>query len=125
MELKDMEYKDVEKYIDDYIDMGCFRNPKEAKPYLIDGFQLGFKEALKKEFISVKDELPEINEPVIVFYQIPGTARKYYDHIEIGKLKSIIIGKDHPITKWWDLCQNVIVPTHWQPRPEPPKEENR
>lgn len=74
------------------------------------------------EWIKIEDDLPEINKPVTVFYRIPGTARKYYDHIEIGKLKSIIIGKDHPITKWLDLCGNVIVPTHWQPCPEPPKE---
>ncbi|MFA6355299.1 MAG: hypothetical protein WCW65_02650 [Candidatus Paceibacterota bacterium] len=38
-----MNQKEAEKYIDDYIDMGCFKNAAEARPYLIDGFMLGIK----------------------------------------------------------------------------------
>lgn len=43
-----MEQSEIEKYIDDYIDMGLFLRPKEARPYLLDGFQLGLKEGSKK-----------------------------------------------------------------------------
>ena len=40
-----MTDKEIIEYVDDYIDMGCFRNPKEARPYLLDGFQLGYNKA--------------------------------------------------------------------------------
>jgi hypothetical protein len=33
----------AKKEMDDYIDMGCFQRPEDARPYLIDGFQLGYK----------------------------------------------------------------------------------
>ena len=43
VQLADVTDKEIEKYIDRYIDMGCFRNPEIARPYLLDGFQLGCK----------------------------------------------------------------------------------
>lgn len=43
-----MEQSGIEKYIDDYIGMGHFQKPEEARPYLLDGFQLGLKEGSKK-----------------------------------------------------------------------------
>ena len=42
-----MTKKEIEKYIDDYIDMRCFKNPGEARPYLIEGFNLGYAEKSK------------------------------------------------------------------------------
>ena len=43
VQLADVTDKEIEEYIDRYIDMGCFRNPEIARPYLLDGFQLGCK----------------------------------------------------------------------------------
>ncbi|MFA5378796.1 MAG: hypothetical protein WC455_23795 [Dehalococcoidia bacterium] len=36
------ELPDAEGEIDSYIDMGAFRDPKVARPYLIDGYRLGY-----------------------------------------------------------------------------------
>jgi hypothetical protein len=35
-------YKEIETYIDEYIDMGGFTKPEQAKPYLMDGFEKGY-----------------------------------------------------------------------------------
>lgn len=29
--------------VDGYIDMGCFRDPDTARPYLIDGYMIGYR----------------------------------------------------------------------------------
>ena len=50
----DMSRDEVEKYIDDYIDMGCFKNPEVARPYLLDGFTLYLNRAKKTD--SKKEE---------------------------------------------------------------------
>lgn len=36
------ELPDAEAVIDSFIDMGAFRDPKTARPYLIDGYRLGY-----------------------------------------------------------------------------------
>jgi hypothetical protein len=36
-----MNEEEIKKFIDDYIDMGLFKDPVTARPYLIDGFKLG------------------------------------------------------------------------------------
>ena len=73
------------------------------------------------EWISVEDRLPVTKKYVLVFYHIPGTARKYYNHIDIGKLTGIISGENYSCTNWTDMYQNKITPTHWQLLPDPPK----
>ena len=35
-------YKEIETYVDKYINMGGFTKPEEAKPYLMDGFEKGY-----------------------------------------------------------------------------------
>ena len=58
-----MTKEEIEKYIDNYIDMGNFRHPTLARPYLIDGFQLGLMEAsklpLNNEYAKCTDEICE------------------------------------------------------------------
>jgi hypothetical protein len=44
-----MDKKLIEAYVDDYIDMGSFSKPTEARPYLIDGMMHGYKLACKNE----------------------------------------------------------------------------
>lgn len=42
-----------EEYIDNYIDMGHFREPEKARPYLLDGFTHGYnflKKKIEKQF---------------------------------------------------------------------------
>jgi len=45
--------KDVEVYVDDYIDMGHFANPEVARPYLIDGMMHGIS-FMRKYFTKVE-----------------------------------------------------------------------
>ena len=54
-----MTEKDIEKYIDDYIDMGLFARPEEARPYLIDGFLHGYEAASKLSHNSDYAKCPE------------------------------------------------------------------
>lgn len=51
-----MNREEIEAYIDDYIDMGLFRDPSIAKPYLMDGFQLGYKYRESEERKAFKEE---------------------------------------------------------------------
>lgn len=37
------------KEMDNYIDMGCFKFPDKARPYLIDGFELGYRAAERRD----------------------------------------------------------------------------
>lgn len=35
------------KYVDDYLDMGCFKDPKLVRGAMLEGFEFGFREAEK------------------------------------------------------------------------------
>lgn len=50
--------------IDRYIDMGHFRNPTEARPYLLDGYQQGYKKA-KKFYIGKYYEEKSKNDELV------------------------------------------------------------
>ncbi len=51
--------------ISDYTDMGHFRNPLVAEPYLVEGFQLGYRHAEKNlalELRRCKEEVRLLRE---------------------------------------------------------------
>jgi len=70
------------------------------------------------EWISVKERLPEEGKSVLIF-------GKGWDEPEIGRLESI----DAEGFYWTDTdgddqdWSEEFLPTHWQPLPEPPKED--
>ena len=39
------------KQVDNYIDMGCFRNPELVRPAMLEGFEMGYREA-KKQIVT-------------------------------------------------------------------------
>lgn len=51
------------KFIDIYLDMGCFKNPELVRPALLEGFTFGYREAEKyiEDFYKPKD-FPELNK---------------------------------------------------------------
>ena len=67
------------------------------------------------KWISVKDRLPELNQPVLVF--APTEDENYL----VDYIHSFLDG--NPL---WNWCVNVEnnqqTVTHWMPLPEPPKE---
>lgn len=75
-------------------------------------------------WISVKERLPEVGEPVIVFCAKP-SALGFSEEIFVAmltELRSLIPGYEN--THFWEAASlergtNV---THWMPLPEPPKE---
>lgn len=63
-------------------------------------------------WISVKDELPEKNEQVMIY------VKTYFGHeIDIARLE----GKKKDIFRTLDVSYELEEVTHWQPLPEPPK----
>ena len=63
-------------------------------------------ELRKRQWISVKDRLPENRGKVLIYSQEYGVREGFYDM---------------PI-QWFILGLDFTSPTHWQPMPEPPKE---
>lgn len=41
---QDLSHKALE-YIDDYLDMGCFKNPELVRPSMLEGYIFGFRES--------------------------------------------------------------------------------
>lgn len=63
-------------------------------------------ELRKRQWISVKDRLPENRGKVLIYSQEYGVREGFYDM----PIQRFILGLD------------FTSPTHWQPMPEPPKE---
>ena len=63
-------------------------------------------ELRKRQWISVKDRLPENRGQVLIYSQEYGVREGFYDM----PIQRFILGLD------------FTSPTHWQPMPEPPKE---
>lgn len=64
------------------------------------------------QWISVKDRLPEFNEPVLVFCRIYGRYLATYKRID----------EDYEWGEWRDFNNKVCLPpTHWMSLPNPPK----
>lgn len=73
--------------IDNYVDMGHFRDPKEATPYLVDGFQLGYKHA-EKEINQERDSLLEKLKMAEEKFSVLETEEwywEYHPYIKDGK----------------------------------------
>jgi len=39
------------KYVDEYLDMGCFKDPQSIRGAMLEGFTFGYREC-EKEFIT-------------------------------------------------------------------------
>lgn len=47
--------------VDNYIDMGCFRNPELVRPALLEGFEMGYREAQQQIITDFRgDELDAV-----------------------------------------------------------------
>ena len=72
----------------------------------IEAQNVVFDELRKRQWISVKDRLPENRGKVLIYSQEYGVREGFYDM----PIQRFILGLD------------FTSPTHWQPMPEPPKE---
>lgn len=64
-------------------------------------------------WISVKDQKPDFEEPVLVFCEL------YGNYIGVYHFVGEIFGEQHGI--WINGTERgVLPPTHWMPLPEPP-----
>lgn len=82
---------------------------------------VGIIKADKNGWISVKDELPEIDKNVFVYYELTSKNEKeVFKYREIGKISSITDYGSSKTIDWTDNEYRSINPTHWQPLPEPP-----
>lgn len=61
-----------------YVDMGHFRDPREATPYLIDGFQRGYRHAEKE----LKLERDELKGKLVEKDLILSGVKWYFDQVE-------------------------------------------
>lgn len=59
--MSDKLYEEAEKYIDDYLDMGCFKDPDLFRPALIEGYEFGHK-SRDKEIKKLREALEDIME---------------------------------------------------------------
>jgi hypothetical protein len=78
------------------------------------------------KWISVKDRLPELDEYVLIYWQLKKGKKEedgFYDMIEIASLDSITHRKDQVSTELKDKEYNGKEPTHWMPLHEPPKQD--
>lgn len=47
--------------VDNYIDMGCFRNPELVRPAMLEGFEMGYREAQQQIITDFRmDELDAV-----------------------------------------------------------------
>ena len=63
------------------------------------------------KWISVNDKLPKNHDQVIVYYphyQDPVIIANFHQYKELR-------------SEWIDIDGDSIAPTHWMPKPEPPK----
>lgn len=86
------------------------------------------------KWISVKDRLPEVEVNVLIMQKYSETDR--FANITIGHLHQPSDFRYKPYWNWIGYGQDMTHPraeficpgneyvTHWQPLPEPPKEEH-
>jgi len=73
------------------------------------------------EWISVKDQLPEFEQSVLVYYEWTAGSGTVYREIEVGFLSSITKGASYLNAYWVSECErHSIEPSHWMPLPEKP-----
>lgn len=65
-----MSREEIEDFIDDYIDMGCFAKPDVARPYLLDGFSLAQAEidrlrAENERIVSESEQCHSRNDELV------------------------------------------------------------
>ncbi len=101
----------------------------EAKQGFVDAYLAGAKDALRGQWRSVEDELPEESHEVYDTGVSLSLAKEFlvlveynegiFDHFVAFRKK---FRGDSEWT-WWD-CESIGFVTHWMPIPEPPKPNN-
>ena len=77
-----------------------------------------------KEWISIEDKLPKVDEQVLVYYTWDNGKYTEYDCAYISEILTRETADGIFKTIEWrgkDL-DAVVRPTHWMPLPEPPKQ---
>jgi hypothetical protein len=94
-----------------------------------EGWNEGVEEAIDKaagpQWISVKERLPEVKEPVLGWAKYPGQPIICYRDTELDDYgdpswQIFTFATGHSYGKWEFLEYNEEYPTHWMPLPEPP-----
>ena len=93
-----------------------------------DDFLAGCEhEAKRDRWVSVKERLPDNNDEVLAYSPVLGIGNweYYFYESEQGRLWTLnnYDGNDGIETFTFDV-DDKIIPTHWQPLPNPPKEES-
>ena len=80
-----------------------------------------------REWISVKERLPELEQEVLVYAVGKESGFEDDAHIAISmRYVFHIFTWDKGVEEWqapWDYFNRNYEVTHWMPLPEPPKEE--
>ena len=103
----------------------CLQNKRsqfESGTELLTTKRLGFKRE-RMEWISIKDELPEIEEFVLLFDDWQSSSGEKYKDVRVGYLDSFTTmkssqGIDRSCV--WGGTEFAFNITHWMPLPEPP-----
>lgn len=74
-----------------------------------------------KGWISVKDQLPDLNINVLMYHEIETTDEGIYPYLEIGYLSNPMKGGNLGDIEWMDKEHNSLSsPSHWMRLPKPP-----
>lgn len=84
------------------------------------GVEAGKRE--RDKWLSVEEELPPIDEYVLIYYTIKSSMEEniIHEYTEIARIQSITDYGASKSIEWIDRQYNGVDPTHWQPLPSPP-----
>jgi len=104
---------EIEKEIDEYIDTGIFRNPEIAKPYLMDGYKLGYEKAITALKESHEERQKRINELMDENQELYKYVEKNVDLKEshkkqMEKYKNQSIVKDKLLEEGYSKYEQII-----------------
>ncbi len=75
-----------------------------------------------KGWISVEDQLPDLNVNVLMYHEIETTDEGIYPYLEIGYLSSPMPGENYLDLAWMDKEHNSLsAPAYWMTLPNFPK----
>lgn len=72
-------------------------------------------------WISIEDQLPNLNVNVLMYHEIETTDEGIYPYLEIGYLSAPMEGENFENLEWMDKEHNSLSsPSHWMRLPKPP-----
>lgn len=73
-------------------------------------------------WISVEDQLPDLNVNVLMYYELETTDEGIYPYLEIGYLSNPMPPEDCEDLEWMDKEHNSLSsPVYWMPLPNLPR----